>query len=643
MQNRRATAYICLLIAVGGAIFCDGISNWNHPDWPRFLTYCILSIVASGMKVVLPGITGTLSLLFLFVLISVSDLNLAATLLVGCLGMLAQCLFHTQARPRLVQVVFSVASFACAIKACDAAYNLSARTGLFEDPMRLLAAAGAFFLTNTLSIAVVIALTEGKPVWLVWRNSYLWTFPNYLMGAAVAWGAGIVRHAFGWQASLLLLPVLYVMYRSHSVYVGRLEDAKKRAEAENAYALEVAALQRRTIEILALAIEAKDQTTHDHLQRVELYAIEVGKDLGLSDVDLEALRAAALLHDVGKIAVPEYIISKPGKLTPDEFEKMKTHTIVGAEIVEQIRFPYAVAPNVRSHHEKWDGSGYPDGLAGESIPIGARILSAVDCLDALASDRQYRRALPLEDAIQVITSEAGKSFDPKVVEVLSRRYIELERMARAGRRTETTKFSTDIKIARGKAPAAGFEQTMPSAAASLDLANFHNSISEAETHARVLADFTYRMDRCQDRTAIFQVLRESLRKLVPYDVMVVYLRRENHLIPEGLDGESYRLFASLEIPVGMGLSGWVAENGKPIINGNPSVEPGYLNDPTKFSVLRSALAVPLEVEEGIIGVLSLYRRERDAFGPEHLKMLNAFALTLARFLHSAADRTSVQL
>src|SRR5438034_5738556 len=130
---------------------------------------------------------------------------------------------------------------------------------------------------------------------------------------------------------------------------------------------------------------------------------------------MEALHAAALLHDIGKLAVPEHIISKPGRLTPEEFEKMKIHPIVGAEILEQVRFPYPVAPIVRSHHEKWDGSGYPDGLSGDAIPIGARILSAVDCLDALASDRQYRRALPLDEAMAEAEREAGKSFDPTVV------------------------------------------------------------------------------------------------------------------------------------------------------------------------------------------------------------------------------------
>src|SRR6267142_2687253 len=193
----------------------------------------------------------------------------------------------------------------------------------------------------------------------------------------------------------------------------------------------MAALHLRTIEALALAIEAKDHTTHDHLRRVRIYAMEVAKDLGLSASEMQALRAAALLHDIGKLAVPEQIISKPGKLTPEEFEKIKIHPVVGAEILESVQFPYPVVPIVRAHHEKWDGSGYPAGLKGEEIPIGARILSSVDCLDALASNRQYRRALPLDDAMDHVRAESGKSFDPRVVDLLSRRYKDLEGMLRS--------------------------------------------------------------------------------------------------------------------------------------------------------------------------------------------------------------------
>src|SRR5262249_33718442 len=177
-------------------------------------------------------------------------------------------------------------------------------------------------------------------------------------------------------------------------------------------------LHLRTIEALALAIEAKDHTTHDHLQRVRVYAIEVAKEMGVGQAEMAALHAAALLHDIGKLAVPEHIISKPGRLTPEEFEKMKIHPVVGAEILERVRFPSPVLPIVGPHNGKWGGSGYPCGLKGGEIPIGARILSAVDYLDAMASDRQYRRALPLEEVMQRLAEESGKSFDPRVVSVL---------------------------------------------------------------------------------------------------------------------------------------------------------------------------------------------------------------------------------
>jgi putative nucleotidyltransferase with HDIG domain len=564
------------------------------------------------MKVTLPAISATMSLNMLFVLIGISEFSLAETLTMGCLGILVQSVFHAKNRPRAVQIFFNVASMACSIEISYGVYHAPFLTsGALETPIRLLLAAATFFLTNTFSVATVIALTEKKHAFHVWRESYLWSFPNYLVGAAVAWIVNAANILLGWQTSLLLLPILYLIYRSHSLYVNRLEDEKKQAEQLRAHAEEVAALHRRTIEVLALAIEAKDQTTHDHLERVEVYAVAVGEELGLDEGEIEALRASALLHDIGKLAVPEYIISKPGKLTPDEFEKMKTHTVVGAEIVEQIRFPYPVAPIVRSHHEKWDGSGYPDGLSGEQIPIGARILSAVDCLDALASDRQYRRALPLHEAIKIVEAESGKAFDPQVVTILAKRYVELERKATSGHAHEKTKLSTDLKIVRGAAPAAGFEST------GRDLINFHSALAD-------------------DAGTTFSTLSKSIRAAVPFDVLVLYRKSGEHLIPQNLEGEDYRLFGSLEIPLGMGLSGWVAENSKSIINGNPSVEPGYLNDPTKFSTLRSALAVPLEAQGAVVGVLSLYRLQRDAFTNQDLTKILSLAPAAARALTKEA-------
>ena len=277
--------------------------------------------------------------------------------------------------------------------------------------------------------------------------------------------------------------------------------------------------------------------------------------------ELEALRAAALLHDIGKLAVPEHIISKPGKLTPEEFEKMKIHPVVGAEILERVEFPYPVVPIVRSHHEKWDGSGYPDGLKGEEIPIGARILSAVDCLDALASDRQYRRALPLDQAMEEVAKLSGKSFDPEVVTILKQRYVELERKA-TSQNKPMARLSTDVKMERGDAPDAGFEVSEPAIDRTGKEYDFLDSIGAARQEVQLLFEFTQDLGSSLSLDETLSVVATRLKRLVPYDAIAVYVCREGRLVPEYVNGESFRFLSSLQIPIGQGLSGWVAQTGR---------------------------------------------------------------------------------
>ena len=281
----------------------------------------------------------------------------------------------------------------------------------------------------------------------------------------------------------MLIPVIYFIYRSYRTYLGRLEDEKIHVE-------EMAALHLRTIEALALAIEAKDHTTHDHLRRVRTYAMEIGKELGLSASEMQALRAAALLHDIGKLAVPEQIISKPGKLTPEEFEKMKIHPVVGAEILERVQFPYPVVPIVRAHHEKWDGIGLPGGLKGEEIPIGARILSAVDCLDALASDRQYRRALASRPRHgDRHRPKRARASIPSGGGALAPLYRSSSRLALA-QNWDKKRLSTNVKIEKGVAPAAGFEQSSPPANGHKDLFDPLSSIAAARQEVQMLFELT---------------------------------------------------------------------------------------------------------------------------------------------------------
>ncbi len=622
-MSLKARLYILCVCAAGLALIAVELSRWHSDSLLRFASYFMVGMMTAGLKVTLPSITGTLSVNFLFILFGVVELTLSETILMATVMTAVQCVWNPSRHPRPVQVVFNVATVALATVGASWCYH--ALEGLGIDPLvRLVVAASGFFVLNTFLVAVVIALTEQKRIARVWHDSYLWSFPYYIVGASIAGLMNLANRYVGWQTALLVVPVVYLIYRSYRLYLGRLDDEKKHAE-------EMAALHLRTIEALALAIEAKDHATRDHLERVQVYAVEIGKELGLSSDELEALQAASLLHDIGKLAVPEHIISKPGRLTPEEFDKIKIHPAVGAEILERVQFPYPVVPIVLGHHERWDGSGYPRGLKGEDIPIGARILSAVDCLDALASDRQYRRALPLADAMRQISSESGKTFDPRVVEVLERRYVDLERKAVA--KQLRTQPAAEIKMRSDVAPAAGFEETGSNAGS--DPVDFLQSIAAARQEVQALFELAQDLGNSLSLDETLSVLAERLRRMIPCESMAIYIRQDDALVPKYVTGDDFRLFSSLQIPIGQGLSGWVAENRRPIINGNPSVEPGYKNDPTQFSKLRSALAVPLEGLSGVLGVLSLYRAGKDAFSKDHLRILLAISSKVALSVENA--------
>jgi len=604
--------------------------HWHSQDLIRLAVYVLIAAVASGLKVSLPGVNGTMSVNFLFVLLGIVELNLPETLLIGITGILTQSLWKSR-NVKPIHLIFNLGGNAAAIGASYAAYQY-VDNGPFGHslPLSLIAAASTYFLANTVPIAIVISLTEHKSVQKVWKECYFWCFPYYLFGAAITGLAHLINRYAGWETSLLAFPAVYWIYRSYRLYLERLEKEKTHVE-------EMASLHLRTIEALALAIEAKDHTTHEHLKRVRVYAVEVAQKMKVSSDELEALRAASLLHDIGKLAVPEHIISKPGKLTPEEFEKMKIHPIVGAEILQRVQFPYPVVPIVRAHHERWDGSGYPFGLRGEEIPIGARILAAVDCLDALASDRQYRRALPLDDAMRHVEMESGISFDPQVVTVLKQHYQELERKAQ-GQDHPLAKLSTDVKVEKG-VPAAGLEHNegkfQQPAVAKTQHVEFLSSIASARQEAQMLFELSQTIGNSLSLDETLSVLSVRLKRLIPYDSIAIYCKKDDRLVPEFVTGDNFRLFSSLQIPMGQGLSGWVAQNRKAIVNGNPSVEPGYLADDTKFSTLRSALAVPLEGLQGVLGVLSLYHSEKDAFTNDHLRILLAIASKLGLSIENA--------
>jgi diguanylate cyclase (GGDEF)-like protein/putative nucleotidyltransferase with HDIG domain len=641
----RVKLFIGVTAALGMCALANALWHWQSVDLTRFACYLLVAVLASSLKIRLPGLDGTMSVNFLFILLSILELNLPETLVLGCTATLAQCLFGTRQKRVPLKILFNVFSMmANAIVLSYLAYHSLQRVlGAGTLPLLVITSL-IFFLANTIPVAVIISVTENKPAHKVWAECHFWSFPFYMVGAAVVFAVGFLSKKVGWQTSLLVLPLVYWVYRSYHLYLAKLAAEKKQVEIEKRHAENVAALHLRTIESLALAIEAKDQTSHKHLQRVRVFAVEVAKELGLPENEIEALRAAALLHDIGKLAIPEHIINKPGRLTPEEFEKMKIHTLVGAEILQRVAFPYPVAPIVRSHHEHWDGGGYPDGLKGEEIPRGARVLAAVDCLDALASHRQYRGAMSLDAAMVKVASMSGSSFDPQVVEVLQRRYSDLERMAMSDSATPSTAVSItadDVAPLMGAdvgtkpAESAGeFEQPAPSFSSSNET-DFLSSIASARQEAQTMFELSQDLGNSLSLGETLSVLSVRLRKMIPYDSLAVFLLKENRLIPELVSGDNFRLLSSLNVGLGEGLCGWVAEKRKPIINENPEAEAGYVCDPARFTTLRSVLAVPLEGLHGVVGVLAMYRSEPDAFSTDHLRILLAVSSKIALSVENA--------
>src|SRR5271165_6299146 len=274
-------AFVGIAVSLGVAILAYALAHWQSHDLTRFACYLAVAVLASGLKVQLPGIDGTMSVNFLFILMGVMELSLPETLIIGCAASLFQSVWQTRKRLDPIKVLFNVAGMMANASALTyLSYHWLTVRFASNKPILLMVAALVFFFANTLPISVVIALTEGKSSRKVWSECYFWSFPYYLVGAAAVGLVGIINRTAGWQTSLLVLPLIYWVYRSYRLYLGRLEAEKDRVEVEKRHVEEIASLNMRTIEALALAIEAKDHTTHTHLQRVRTYAVEMAKVIG---------------------------------------------------------------------------------------------------------------------------------------------------------------------------------------------------------------------------------------------------------------------------------------------------------------------------------------------------------------------------
>ncbi|HEY6447065.1 MAG TPA: HD domain-containing phosphohydrolase [Acidobacteriaceae bacterium] len=622
-MTRRARALVCV-VAAGSMASLWAVHAQPGRRWLELAVYLVAILISSEMKVPMPKSNGTMSVNFPFILLGVVQLAPGQAVLLAVASVIAQCRVKVVKAFTLAQILFNVANVTTATVLACWAYAGSLRFVHGEVAPALTLAVTVYFLANTIPLALVLGWESGVSPVRQWLDEFPWYFPFYVVGAMLAALANFIGDHYGWLTSMLLIPLVYTVYRAYRAQTEIIRDRER-------HIMETEALQLRTIEGLAMAVEAKDENTHRHLMRVRVYVSELGRLMALDEPTMKALVTASYLHDIGKLAVPEYIINKPGKLTREEFEKMKIHPVVGADILERVRFPYPVVPIVRGHHEAWDGSGYPDGLKGEEIPIGARILTAVDCLDALASERPYRRAMPLDEAMAFVKNRAGVQFDPRVVELLGEHYPRLEKMARAATSDDMHPLKTDFLVSRGQAPGNGYE---PEKSLREDGGN-----GFATPAGVALRELRLGLKRASGVRETGAALAHALQDRTPFDCLAVYARTGVAIEALYMNGPSDCAFSSRPIPIGEGLSGWVAENARCILNGNPTVEPNFVSEAGLFTLESSALAVPLIGANGVsFGALTLYARAAAAYSRDHRQLLEdlvaEFAPALERAMHA---------
>src|SRR5580765_4912310 len=551
-----------------------------------FLTLLVCSSLASGLKVTLPlaSSSSTMSVSYAVDFAALLLLGANETMLVAAVSTWAQCTFRTQVRSTPHRTLFSMASLVLTVKAAGVAYTWlggpppGQSFTMLTIAKPLVGAATIYFIGNTLLIATAISLSTQQPIGRAWNENFLWSAPSYFVGAVpAAGGAAVIERGGYWMASLAAAPP-YLIYRTYKVYMSRIQDQQR-------HVAQVSDLHLATIEALALAIDAKDQSAQSHIRRVQVYAAGLARALGMSENEIQGVKTAALLHDIGKLAVPEHILSKLGPLTQEEFQKIRIHPQVGAEIISGVPFPYPVAPLILSHHERWDGKGYPSGLKAEDIPLGARILSVVDYFDALMSERPYHKAMSFDAAIGLLRQESGKALDPRVVQTFIEMYPALADEADASQEPAR-------KLTRIPASAPAAEPAVGLVSESSSRKNVFEDIALAHREIYALYEIAQAMGSSLGVADTMALISSKLSNIVPFSCCALFLFSDDTetlrcRFATGVEAETIQ---QLTIRNGHGLTGWVARNRRPLVNARPSADFEAAGVSTQTS-LQSALCV----------------------------------------------------
>jgi diguanylate cyclase (GGDEF)-like protein/putative nucleotidyltransferase with HDIG domain len=615
-----AKRFVKAVVATGAALLLLHLLTLNFSQPLLFLALMGLSMAAGRMTVALPFTVGvsTMSVAYAIDFLAMLLIGPNATIYIAAGGAFSQCQLNWPRKP-LHETLFNMAILVVTVQVAGSVFTLMQTphaTGL-AAARPLVGAALAYFFVYTFLAARVVTLPANQPTIATWKADFLWSVPNYLVAAGAAgltaWALSFIGF---WAVPLILAPV-YLTYRTYKVHVSRLEAERHGQSASD--------LHLATIEALAGAIDAKDQMGNAHILRVQYYAGRLAETVGIPGEELQAIKTAALLHDIGKLAIPEHILSKPGPLTPEEFQKVRIHPKVGAEIIAGVPFPFPVASLILCHHERWDGNGYPNGLAGESIPIGARILSVVDYYDAVTSVRPYHSALTREGAVDLLKHEAGRALDPNLVEVFVKTLPELV----VGCEAAVAKRASPLE-ASSNAP------TDPAAAAADRRATAFHNIGLAHREIYALYEIAQSMGTSLGVSGTMDLISSKLSKIIPWSGCALFLQQQDQDVlrcryATGID--SPRLMDA-RIRVGKGLSGWVARNRRILVNVSPRVEFEAAGVESE-SRLHSAIVCPLYLGDTFIGSLALFHTEANRYNDDHRRLITSVADQAGAVIHNS--------
>lgn len=623
--------YLASVIVVGLTVIAHSLARTlANPPGFEWLVLAALTLFSGSFTVKIPALSARLSVSETFVFASALLFGPEAGTLTVVLDALVIVFWLNKSSRSPWRVLFNITAPALAFWIAAVSFFALAQIAPGATQERdlgdlvapLFIFASLYFLINTWLVAGALAWERGLFAPTIWLKNFAALSINYFVGSSVA----ILLVAYTKQIDLtvlsIIIPLLLVSYYTFRSSMGRVDDA-------NRHVVQLNDLYMSTIEALAMAVDAKDQITHGHIRRVQVYALELAKRLGVSEErQLKAIATAALLHDMGKLAIPEHILNKPGKLTAAEFDKMKRHADIGADLLSSVKFPYPVVPIVRHHHEHWDGTGYPAGISGADIPLGARILSVVDCFDALTSDRPYRPRLSTDEAFAIIRERRSQMYDPLVVDTFIRAYGEIAPAAiSAGQEARSIIDASGLVTSSDVEKPAPLRQIRANASEAAILDHCAKDIAKATSVASAL-----------------QVTAQCLRQLTPATVYALfqYDGAADVLTCHAAVGDEQRLLDGLTIKLGERVTGWSAANRRTSVNSNASLDlaqiAGFFTPP-----LKSTISTPIAEGERLIGVLTGYSLREEAFNESHRYTFEQVASVLLTRLSSLESKTSSNL